>query len=142
MLFRILLLTTNIYPIYSFLIVYSLVNTFCYIIFLITYIKHPCQTVHHSLEKDITVEIYFYWISIKKLSHYLQICARFNYKVEQLQNYKVEQNNYKVAQKFCGNKLNFKSLSKKRIISIEFYYITYLYYKEKKILICADHILF
>ena len=45
------------------------------------------------------IYLYFDKISLKKLSHHLQICARYNYKVAQLQNYKVAQNNYKVAQK-------------------------------------------
>ena len=38
-------------------------------------------------------------ISEKKLSHQLQSGSRFNYKVAQLENYKVAQKNYKVAQK-------------------------------------------
>ena len=45
------------------------------------------------------IYLHFDKISLKKLSHHLQICARYNYKVAQLQNYKVAQNNYKVAQK-------------------------------------------
>ena len=45
------------------------------------------------------IYLHFDKISLKKLSHHLQICARFNYKVVQFQNYKVAKNNYKVAQK-------------------------------------------
>ena len=67
--------------------------------FLIKYVSYKiCLNISQSSYSPPQYTLYFHFEE-KKLSHQLQSGSRFNYKVAQLENYKVAQKNYKVAQK-------------------------------------------